>query len=747
MLKEKRRHRGLVLALTAAAFPVTWLVCAVDAVRAASRADMGASYAVLLGTGLGSLVAPVVALALWVLMAVLPIDARPTALVSTTRSWLGLRGRDGAELCGKALAVATVSCAFLLLCYRLSLFFMTRFHNTRLAALTLAVALLVLVVVLALAFAKVRDLLTGVLARSSLLSRPLVWGVFLCTVAAGCVAALIERNWQTVEAIRFGPALVPLVIGVGTYLLGFAVLTRGPAFRAVSCCAMLTVGLVLAITASRATSEEATLGSYALAEYSSFLRIPLGAVSASLDQDGDGVSSAFGGGDCDDENPDVSPWANEIPNNGVDEDCSGEDLALDVEAFAPWQSEAPASQPSDRLEVDPVVALQQSWDVIVITIDALRWDHVGYAGYDRPDITPNIDALAERSVRFRRAYSTSAKTPTSIPSILASRWPSEMYRTFDHFSRFGGENLFLAEVLTDNGYTTAASTSHWYLRPRYGFAQGFQDWREYWVSGDRMERVPTSEQVADNALAFLTDYYQSRDEAPEDSPPYFLWVHFLDPHKLYIDHDGFEPYGNSSMDRYDGEIRFADHHAGRIVSFLAEREVLEDTVVFLSSDHGEAFGEHGMRHHGWDLYEHQIRVPLSIYIPGVEPRDIEQSVSLIDLAPTIVDLMGDAVPDEFRGRSLLPAIARGEEPELMPVFSEMPRGPHNTPKRSFTMGDWKLIHHPRGGRFRLFNLDEDPGELTDRWRSDEEEAQRIREAYEVFLATQVDSRRARGEED
>ena len=224
-------------------------------------------------------------------------------------------------------------------------------------------------------------------------------------------------------------------------------------------------------------------------------------------------------------------------------------------------------------------------------------------------------------------------------------------------------------------------------------------------------------------------------------------MHFVDPHKLYIDHEGFEPYGSSSMDRYDGEIRFADHHTGRVLRFLEDQGVMDETVLIFTSDHGEAFGEHDMRHHGWDLYEHQIRVPLYFFIPGVEPRDIEEGVSLIDLAPTIVTLLGDTVPGEFRGRSLLPAIALGQEPQLLPVFSEMPPGPHNTPKRSFTLGDWKLIHHPRGNRFRLFNLERDPGELEDLWGSDEEHAQRLREAYEVFLATQVDSIRARGEED
>ena len=734
--------------MTAAAFPVTWLVVFVDVVRATAEANVEAlPEATLIGMAVGSFLAPVAALTLWLFLNVMPGDMSPAALAVTIRARLAQRGEAGARTsAGIVVAVAT-SLLFLVVCYRLALLFMTRFHNTRLAALTLALVLLVVVSILMISTVRSREIFSRALARSALLSTPLVWVAMLPTLGLAAIGLLVARNEQTIEAIRFGPVAAPTIIGVSTYLLGYFILGRGRRISSIACGAVLVIGLVLAVAGSSAKSPKATLGSYALAEYSSFVRLPLRVLSSYLDGDGDGTPSAFGGGDCDDEDPSVSPWANEIANNGIDEDCSGADLILAPDAVLPWSVEPSESQPTDIAGIDPLLEHQRSWDVIVVTIDALRWDHVGYAGYERQGITPHLDWLAERSIRFDRAYSTSAKTPTAVPSILASRWPSEMYRSFDHFSRYDDENLFLAEVLSANGYLTAASTSHWYFRPRYGFADGFADWREYWVSGDRMERVPTSEQVADNAIDFLTAYYHDREETPEDMPPYFLWVHFVDPHKLYIDHDGFEPYGRSSMDRYDGEVRFADSHAGRIFQYLEAQDALEDTIIVLTSDHGEAFGEHDMRHHGWDLYEHQIRVPLMFYVPGAEPRAVSQAVSLIDLAPTIVDLMGDTIPDDFRGRSLLPAMARGEEPALVPIFAELPPGPFNTPKRSFSLGDWKLIHHPRGNHYRLFNLQTDPGELDDLWESEPEEARRLRNAYEVFLATQVESIRARGEED
>ncbi|MCA9565833.1 MAG: sulfatase, partial [Myxococcales bacterium] len=377
-------------------------------------------------------------------------------------------------------------------------------------------------------------------------------------------------------------------------------------------------------------------------------------------------------------------------------------------------------------------------DMILITIDTLRWDHLGFAGYSRSDISPHIDALAARSVVAENAYSISAKTPTAVPPMLASRWPSEMPRSDQHFVRYRNSNLYVAEVMAEAGYHTAASVAHWYFRPSYGFADGFEDWREYWRSGDQMERIPTSEQVADNAIAILDEFYRAR-EAGESDEPLFLWVHFFDPHKLYIEHDGIPSYGNTDVDLYDGEIRFTDLHLGRVLQTVRDWGFEEDTVVVLTADHGEAFGEHDMEYHGWDLYEHQIRVPLVAHVPGVEPRRVEERLSIVDIAPTLVDLAGADVPESFRGTSWVPWLESGREPTQRAIFTEMPAGPYNTPKRSLTLGDWKLIHHPNGRLYRLFNLAEDPGELNDLWESEPEQAQRMRDLYEAFLATRVDA--------
>lgn len=745
-MTDLRRHPGLLWSLLVAAVPAAAVVAALDAIPAARRAGLEQPLAVLpLAVALCLPIALVAALGLRLLIALLPFDASPGPMWTSLRTTLGRTGPEGARASAWVVVVAVALGLLLIAIFRVSLFFMTRFHNLRLAALALAVALLVLVISATLALPRTVEAISRLLVRHPLSSSPRAWIVVISLLMGLGGALLVTRTTQTIEAIRWGPLLAPLGL-VGLLWVGAQGLyrwhwTRTPA--AGGAALLISAGVVALGVVPSASAPSLAVG-YALNEYSGFVRLPLAWARAQVDADSDGAARLFGGGDCDDGDPSVYPGAVEIPDNGLDEDCNGEDLSI-AGVVVPWDvPEVDSTDPdgpdpeTDLLGPDPVTQIQRSWNVILITVDTLRWDHLGYAGYERRDISPAMDALAAQSVRYQNAYSTSAKTPTAVPPILASRWPSEMVRSSHHFTRYRSENLFVAEVMAENGYLTGASVSHWYFRPSYGFAEGFEDWREYWVSGDRMERVASSAQVTDNALAFLDGFQAARVADPDESRPFFLWVHYFDPHKLYIEHADQPSYGRRPIDDYDGEIRFTDGHLGRLLDRLEADGMMANTAIVLTSDHGEAFGEHDMRHHGWDLYEHQIRVPLLVRIPGVDPRDVQERVSLIDLSPTIVDLVGDTVPPGFRGRSLVPSLAHGTEPGRRPIFTEMPPGPHNSHKRSFTLGDWKLIHHLDGNRFRLFDLATDPGELDDLWRERPDEADRLRAAYELFLATEVD---------
>lgn len=348
---------------------------------------------------------------------------------------------------------------------------------------------------------------------------------------------------------------------------------------------------------------------------------------------------------------------------------------------------------------------------MLVTIDSLRADHVGALGYARPT-TPALDTFAAESVVFESAYSPSAKTPTAIPALLTGRYPSELWRDDAHFTTYGPRNVFLAETLSEAGYRTAAFPSHWYFEPRYGLGQGFGVWQPYVAERGRMEKQPTAETVVVAAVESL------QNSPPDRERPFFVWLHLLDPHKDYIEHLDIPRFGDDPIDRYDHEIRYVDTWLAYLFDVLSRRADWDRTVVVVTSDHGEAFGEHGYRYHGFGLHEHQLRVPLIVRLPGVEPRRVDAPVGLIDLAPTLLDLAG-VRPEEsrrarmgLRGRTLLPLLG-GFEREPAPIFAEMPRGPHNAEQLALRVGRHKLMYSAASNRWQLFDLVADPLEQTD----------------------------------
>ena len=445
-----------------------------------------------------------------------------------------------------------------------------------------------------------------------------------------------------------------------------------------------------------------------------------------LDRDGDGYSAWLGGGDCREGDPRVHPGADDLPGNGIDEDCDGEDLALPP--APPPAAVAPPPAPPQG----PRARLLARHNIVLISIDTLRADHVGCYGYER-DITPNVDRLAERSVRFSRAYSLSNKTPSVIGSLVTGRYPSEHPRTFAHFNRFLPANVFLAERLAAADFRTSAVMSHWYFEPKFGIGQGFQTWEVVKDTRERMEKVPSAHEVADKAIVALREL-RSRPG------PYHLWLHFIDPHKLYIPHPELPSLGRRAVDRYDGEIQFSDLHLGRFLEELYAGPDWDQTVVVLISDHGEAFGEHGEWHHGWSLHEHQLRVPFLLRVPGLDPSVSETRVSLIDLVPTLLDLAGlppDGGETPVRGVSLLPALLSGGEWAARPIYAEVYPGPHNAAWSMFIEGDLKLIHRWRGNVFVLHDLAEDPGELVNLYRRPGGAGARLKARYQAWRSANV----------
>ncbi len=288
-------------------------------------------------------------------------------------------------------------------------------------------------------------------------------------------------------------------------------------------------------------------------------------------------------------------------------------------------------------------------NVIFITIDTLRADHLHCYG-DTEIETPNIDAVAKNGARFTQAFSP---VPITLPAhsvIFTGEYP--MATGMHDFSgnKLPASAVTLAEILRENGYTTAAFIGSAVLDSRFGLNQGFDTYFDHFdfsrlseTNLDLMDR--RGGDVMDEALGWLK---------LNPRRPIFLWIHLYDPHYPYTPP---EPYASRYRSRpYDGEIAFADAQVGRLFAFLREVGLYDSSVIALVGDHGEGLGEHGEKTHGFFIYNSTLHVPLVVRIPGVAPRVVESEASLVDVMPTLLQALKISVPPSVQGRSLLAEI-------------------------------------------------------------------------------------------
>jgi len=281
-------------------------------------------------------------------------------------------------------------------------------------------------------------------------------------------------------------------------------------------------------------------------------------------------------------------------------------------------------------------------DLVLVSIDALRADHVGAYGYARAT-TPHIDALAREGTLFRHAYCPTPHTSYSVTSMMTGKYMRPLLAL-----GLGADSETLAGDLRRYGYRTAAffpPAVFFIDAPKFGtFERRALDF-EY-------RKV----EFADPALRErqLRDYLQN---APKDKP-LFVWVHFFEPHEPYVQHPEHR-FGDTDLDAYDSEIATADDGVGRVVS--AVREGRPGAVVIVTADHGEEFGDHGGRYHGTSVYEEQVRVPLVVAGAGVRAgASVDEPVQTIDLVPTVLSALGIPRPARVRGRDLGPLLAKPE---------------------------------------------------------------------------------------
>ncbi len=192
-------------------------------------------------------------------------------------------------------------------------------------------------------------------------------------------------------------------------------------------------------------------------------------------------------------------------------------------------------------------------------------------------------------------------------------------------------------------------------------------------------------------------------------------------------------FGNKNRDRYDSEVFYTDIWLGKLLDFARSQPWWKDTVVIVSADHGEAFGEHGFYKHAFEIWEVLTRVPLLVAGPGIKPRRIDVRRSHIDLAPTILDIMGLPPEPSFMGKSTLPELQGAEPDNREPILSELTEDSHNPSRRAFILGDYKLLVM-KERKFMLFNLRSDPGEETDLAATEPAKLEEIKQAYNAMYA-------------
>ena len=391
--------------------------------------------------------------------------------------------------------------------------------------------------------------------------------------------------------------------------------------------------------------------------------------------------------------------------------------------------------------------------LVLVSLDTVRADHLGLHGHEH-DTSPRLDAFARQGVVFENAWSTAPWTLPAHVSLFTGLYPSRHGVRYEEHALEAGVPA-LAEILAEAGFATGAVVNCIFLYPRFGVARGYDVYER--IDEEHGAEGAASE-VTDAALRFLRAHRGER---------VFLFVHYFDVHSDYRSRPEIEArfggrptwvdgstqqliralIGTVPIDDpeeiaalealYDAGIRQLDEELGRLFTALADEGWLDDTAVVVTSDHGEELLDHGSVMHGATQYEEQLRVPLVLRAPGVPAgARVAQPVSLVDVLPTALDLLGGEPPPGLDGISLVGAWER-PLPER-PLFAEANRSPKPGSRVAVRRGPHKLLLDLETGDRALYDLAADPGETDDRIEADPAQAEALLEAYETFRQVQVD---------
>jgi arylsulfatase A-like enzyme/Flp pilus assembly protein TadD len=396
-----------------------------------------------------------------------------------------------------------------------------------------------------------------------------------------------------------------------------------------------------------------------------------------------------------------------------------------VLAAAFWQMQKKGRQGRPVVTSQAVVARP---NVILITIDTLRPDHLGAYGYPAAK-TPVIDRLASTGVLFKEAVCQTPLTLVSHSSIFTGLNPNVHGVRDNAYFILADRFTTLPEYLKREGYRTAAFIGSAILDRQYGLAQGFDYYSHYQPTAIvGMESQRRGDEVTSEALNWL-----KRSEQQSAHSPYFLWIHLYDPHMPYEPPDHFRTEFPDSP--YDGEIAYTDSVLSAFYDQIKQMRVLDNSLTIVMGDHGESLGQHREEDHGFYIYDATLRIPLILNWPGHLPagKIVEQQVQSIDVLPTVADLVGFHTDGSVQGRSLAglmkgqaaaPRYAYGEilTSKLYYGWSEL---------RSVRENEWKYIQAPES---ELYNLKEDPGETRNLAPERPDKVRLLREQLRKFLA-------------
>ena len=407
-----------------------------------------------------------------------------------------------------------------------------------------------------------------------------------------------------------------------------------------------------------------------------------------------------------------------------------------IAALALTVSGCPGPSPKPTVTAKPTPRVAgNKLSVVLLTIDTLRADHLGAYGYSRAT-SPHMDALARRATLFQQAYTYWPKTPASFVAIMTGRRASQSGFSKTHPILLDS-NPTLASVLKEAGYDTVAAVDNANVAAKNGYAKGFRAYRETWEEEALKTEMDRTRAITDTGLRFL------KDASPD--VPFFLWLHYVNPHAPYsppapfdtafldakaaqgpslpvvktthggVSHQWAVP-GQSRLGyyvaQYDGEIAAVDEHVGQILDGLAASAVKDTTLLVLTSDHGESLGEHDYYFdHGENLFDPSLRIPLIVALPGApKPCRSDVLASTLDLVPTILDAVKVSYPPDLGGQSLLPGVQCQDMPARTRLFGQNDRNLVATWDRRF-----KLVATPKsdGWTRALYDRATDPAETRD----------------------------------